>query len=141
MMASILAGLILLCIAWILVLLGLGFVIISLYFYLTTHLGPAASALICGLVVIIIAASLVFLLRIFSKIKASQTKTKIKSTVPDVLSLIDKYFGASVLTVATLGFLVGFSKEVRKTLVDGVCVIVKKYVGHVTKNSCDDKKE
>ncbi|WP_304985784.1 hypothetical protein [Coxiella-like endosymbiont] len=33
---------------------------------------------------------------------------------PNVFALIDKYFGVSILGLEVVGFLVGFSKEIRK---------------------------
>ncbi|MBT8506421.1 hypothetical protein B1F79_01960, partial [Coxiella-like endosymbiont of Rhipicephalus sanguineus] len=42
----------------------MGFVIVSLYLYLNIHLSTALVALICGLIVLLVAISSVFLLKI-----------------------------------------------------------------------------
>lgn len=80
MIKTFIIGIVLLCLVWILVLLGLGFVIVSLYPYLSIHLSTALVALTWGLIVLLVAISSMFLLKIGGKNKASRTKAQLKST-------------------------------------------------------------
>lgn len=140
-MITFIIGIVLLCLVWILVvLLGLGFVIVSLYLYLNIHFSTALVALTCGLIVLLVAISSVFLLKILSKNKASRTKAQLKSTTPNIFALIDKYFGVSILGLGVVKFLVDFSKEIRKTFVNRLVIALKSYANYVNKKTHPGKK-
>ena len=63
-----------------------------------------------------------------------------KSTFPDIFSLISKRFGKSILGVGAAGFLLGFSKEAREMLINSCCSLFKKYIEEINEKSEDDKR-
>ncbi|AIT63769.1 hypothetical protein [Coxiella burnetii] len=140
MLVGVVLAFVLLLTAWVLVLLGVGFVLTSFYFYLTTHIGPILSAFICGLIIFILALILIGLVTLFKKMKVSKTKSQVKSAIPDVFSIISKHFGKSILGIGAAGFLLGFSKEARETLINSCCSLFKKYIEEINDKSDDDKR-
>lgn len=139
-MTNILLALVIFCIAWILVLLGLGFLTLSLYFYLITHFSPFISALLCGLFILVIACSLLLILKIFRHIKISRIKKlKIQSTAPSLGFILDKYFKESIIAAAIFGFLVGFSKKIRNSTLEYLNIFIKENFDNSSSKKKNDK--
>jgi hypothetical protein len=121
-------------VAFVLVLVGVGFFISSLYFYLLNAFhNPAIAASFCGLGLLLLA---IFLLLIVLLIKSSLFKWKKPARLKaqfqavredpagETLQLIKKYPFRSVAAAVASGFALGFFPKLRNSLIDGVATYI-----------------
>lgn len=112
------------CIASVIAVLGLGFIVWSLYLYLETFLNPYIAALISGAAAIAVAIILVLITGLATGYMKADGKTKFKPEpgpagfASDPLELIDRYPLESGLSAAIVGFIVGSSADAPKTLTE-----------------------
>lgn len=106
---------------------GVGFVISSLYLYLVTAFhNTTMAAFFCGLTVLLLAI-LLFLIAILIKtslftLKAPKSHSKVVAndfSGEGALQLIQEYPFRSTLVALASGFLVGLSPKLRNHLIDG----------------------
>lgn len=104
-----------------LMVVGLGFLICSLYLYLATLLSPPSSALASGLLIIVISLCLVFC----AKISMTRTASH-KSAINNLLSSwLQNYPTETVLATIAAGLLVGVSSDVRRSIAEAAIWLLK----------------
>ena len=104
-----------------LMVVGLGFLICSLYLYLATLLSPPSSALASGLLIIVISLCLVFC----AKISMTRTASH-KSAINNRLSSwLQNYPTETVLATIAAGLLVGVSSDVRRSIAEAATWLLK----------------
>jgi nitrate reductase NapE component len=112
------------CIASVIAVLGLGFLVWSLYLYLETFWNPYVAALLSGASAIAIAIILVLIAGFATGYMKVGGKTKFKPEpgpagfASDPAELINRYPLESGLTAAIVGFVVGSSGDTPKTLTE-----------------------
>ena len=124
MLFRLLILLVVLCISSVITVLGLGFLVWSLYLYLETLFTPYQAALISGSAVIILAVGIVLIALLLTghsrmggraKTKPQPAQAGLES---DPLELVYKYPLESGLTAAIAGFIVGSSSDAPRTLAE-----------------------
>lgn len=124
MLLRILVLFIVFCIASVIAVLGLGFIVWSLYLYLSTFFNPYMAALISGAAAITVAFMLVLIAGLVTgyikgggevKFKPEPRQTGIAS---DPLDFVNRYPLESGLTAAIAGFIVGSSAGAPGTLAE-----------------------
>jgi hypothetical protein len=117
-----------------LMVVGLGFLICSLYLYLATLLSPPSSALASGLLIIVISLCLVFC----AKISMTRTASH-KSAINNLLSSwLQNYPTETVLATIAAGLLVGVSSDVRRSIAEAATWLLKQNAS--LKDSSDQSK-
>ena len=117
-----------------LMVVGLGFLIWSLYLYLATLLSPPSSALASGLLIIVISLCLVFC----AKISMTRTASH-KSAINNLLSSwLQNYPTETVLATIAAGLLVGVSSDVRRSIAEAATWLLKQNAS--LKDSSDQSK-
>ena len=110
-----------LSVSCILIIIGLGFLVWSSYLYLGTILNPYVAALISGLIAILLAGTLVFIVSFVTKSsdkKKSKKTTGGTSKFGDASDIIDQYPLESGLMAVAAGFIAGSSPDSRKLLTE-----------------------
>ncbi len=104
-----------------LILVGLGFLIWSLYLYLATILSPPSAALVSGLLIIVVSLCLVLCV----KIMMTRTISR-KSASADLLSTwLQNYPMETLLATIAAGLLVGVSSELRRSIAESAIWLLK----------------
>jgi hypothetical protein len=118
----------LILIALVAVFIAVGYFIFALYLWLTTYLVPWGAAVVAGLIVLVIAALLALIARLFMRgskrrdrdypsLSAAEAAAEIGSLFGDkVQGLAQMNKGASLLTALAAGFAVGVSPKLRTLL-------------------------
>lgn len=116
-------------VAFILVLVGVGFLISSLYFYfLTIVASKTLAALFCGAAFLLIAILLLLIAVLIKsslfKFKAPKLQAKLKSITDDpaaeALNIVKEYPFRSAFVAVTSGFVLGLCPKLRDSLIEGV---------------------
>ena len=107
-------------IACILMLVGLGFIIWALYLYLNSFLSSPFAALVCGLVILLIAGVLILATRLLRSRPRNH-----KGAKSHFFSWVQHYSHETALGALAAGFLVGVSPKVRKALAEGILWFLK----------------
>ncbi|MEM7008100.1 MAG: phage holin family protein [Thermodesulfobacteriota bacterium] len=110
-----------LVIAFILVILGIGFLVWSSYLYLNTVVNPYLAALLSGLIAIVLAGALVLIGSMISKspgTKETKDSGQSKANFVDSTEVIEQYPLESGLMAMAAGFIAGSSPESRKVLTE-----------------------
>ena len=124
MLLRILVLFIVFCIASVIAVLGLGFIVWSLYLYLTTLFNPYMAALISGAAAIAVAFMLVLIAGLATGYIKGGRGVKFKpgpgqaGFTSDPVDLINRYPLESGLTAAIVGFIVGSSADAPRTLAE-----------------------
>jgi hypothetical protein len=104
-----------------LMLVGLGFLIWSLYLYLATILSPPSAALASGLLIILVSLCLILCV----KITMTRTISR-KSVGADLLSTwLQNYPTETLLATIAAGLLVGVSSDVRRSIAESALWLLK----------------
>jgi hypothetical protein len=115
-------------IALILIIVGVGFFISSLYLYLAAAFNDSKLAtFFCGLALLLIAILLLLIAILIKaklfKFKAPKVKAKLEAIRDnpgaEALHLVQKYPFRSAFVALGSGFLLGFSPKLRDSLIDG----------------------
>ncbi len=123
-----------LVVAFIMVLVGVGFFISTLYLYLLALVHSSILAtLFCGAAFFVIAILLLLMAVLIKsqlfKIKAPKLKAKIEAVQEDpageALNLVHHYPFRSALVAISSGFLLGFFPKLRDKVIDGVVTYAK----------------
>lgn len=118
-----------LCVSSLVALIGLGFIVWSLYLYLATMLSPYWAALISGAGAVVLAIVVVFvvlyLTGYFGRIGKGRTKPREAQAgaACDPMELVYKYPLESGLTAAIVGFIVGSSADAPRTLAEFLALL------------------
>lgn len=119
-LVSLVLSLMLLGVAWALMLGGLGFIMWAFYLYLNSFLSPPFAALICGLVILLVAGVLILTTRLLRARPRNQ-----KGAKAHFFSWSQHYPKETALGALAAGFLVGVSPKVRKALAEGIMWFLK----------------
>ncbi len=118
-----------LCVSSAVALIGLGFVVWSLYLYLSTMLSPYWAALISGAgavaLAIIVVLLVLYLTGYFGRRgKAASRLSEARSTAAyDPMELVQRYPLESGVTAAIAGFIVGSSADSPRTLTEFITLL------------------
>ena len=124
MLLRVLILLVVLCVSSVITVLGLGFLVWSLYLYLETLFNPYQAALMSGAAAIVLALAIVLITLLLTgyfkrggrvKLKPQPAQAGLES---DPLELVYKYPLESGLTAAIAGFIVGSSADAPRTLTE-----------------------
>lgn len=115
-------------VALILIIVGVGFFISSLYLYLVTAFhNTTLATFFCGLAIILLAILLLLVVLLikssllkFKAPKFQQVQEKIEEIKGDPLHLVQQYPFRSAFIAVASGFVVGFCPKLRDSLIDGV---------------------
>ena len=117
------------CLASVIIVFGLGFLVWSLFLYLETFLNPYHAALVSGVAAIAIAIILVLFTGPLTGYIKAGTRAQFKPEpgradfASDPMELINRYPIESGLTAAIVGFIVGSSADAPKTLAEFLTLI------------------
>lgn len=125
-------------VALLLILVGVGFFIASMYFYLLTAFhNPALATFFCGLSLLIIAILLLLIVILIKstlfKFKGPKLTAAVQAKVQaiaddpcaEALHVVQEYPFRSSLIAVGAGFLLGFFPQLRNNLIDGVVTYLK----------------
>jgi hypothetical protein len=118
-----------------LMMVGLGFLIWSLYLYLATVLSPPPAALVSG--VLIIAISLCLLL--CTKFMMARTISRKGTSANLLLSWLHNYPTETLLATIAAGLLVGVSSDIRRSIAESAIWLLKQNTS--LKDATDKAKE
>lgn len=108
---------------------ALVFIILALYFYLSTILNPYMTALVVGLICIVVACCLLFstkyILRSRKEEKTHKHKDELEQVQNIVSSTVKDYPIESALAVAALGFVLSTSTKSSEALAESILWAVK----------------
>ncbi|MBI2487478.1 MAG: hypothetical protein HYW01_11095 [Deltaproteobacteria bacterium] len=115
-------SLIVIGLSWILIIVGLMFIIWALYLYLSTFLSPYITALITGLTTLLVACCLVWSTKLIMRKerKAHEQKAESKEVLRNISSVVQDYPLETALAVVALGFLLGTSSKSREALAESI---------------------
>ena len=134
-LASIGISILIIMLVFALMLVGLGFLIWSLYLYLATALSPPSAALVSGLLIIAVSLCLVLCVRIMMTRTISR-----KSASADLLSSwLHNHPTETLLATIAAGLLVGVSSDVRRSIAESAIWLLKQNTS--LKETTDKAKE
>lgn len=128
-------GILIIVLVFALMLVGLGFLIWSLYLYLSTLLSPPSAALVSGLLIIVVSLCLV----LYAKIMMTRTISQKSTSINLLHSWLHNYPTETVLATVAAGLLVGVSSEVRRSIAESAIWLLKQNTS--PKDSADKAKE